>query len=61
MPSLRLGLIVTAAALCLMSSGLLSCARLGSGLADKDYTAEREIDEGHVGAGRRNRARRDPR
>jgi hypothetical protein len=39
MPSLRLGLIVAAAALCLVSSGLLSCARIGASLADKDYSA----------------------
>src|ERR1700686_2852937 len=40
MPSLRLGLIIVAtAALCLMSSGLLSCARMSGDLADKDYTA----------------------
>jgi hypothetical protein len=39
MPSLRRSLIVAAAALCLTSSGLMSCARLASSLADKDYTA----------------------
>jgi hypothetical protein len=39
MPSLRRGLFVAAAALCLTSSGLMSCARLSADLADKDYTA----------------------
>jgi hypothetical protein len=39
MPSLRRGLFVAAVALCLTSSGLMSCARLGAGFADKDYTA----------------------
>ena len=39
MPSLRASLIAAAATLCLTSSGLLSCARLGAGLADKDYIA----------------------
>jgi hypothetical protein len=39
MPSLRLGLIMAAAALGLMSSGLLSCAGMSSSLSNKDNTA----------------------
>jgi hypothetical protein len=41
MPSLRTGLIMTIAALCLVSNGLMSCAQQAAVLADsgKDYAA----------------------